>query len=53
MKIVNRGDERKRTLHFNNKENKTVKELTSEQGMAVKERYHFEVADNNEFEFEY
>ena len=53
MKIVKRNDERRRTLHFNNRENKVVKALMSELGTAVREKYHFDISESNEHKFEY
>lgn len=53
IKIVNRKDTRARTLHFNNVENAIVKALRSEQESAIREKYNFEITDENEYQFEY
>jgi len=53
MKIVSRGDNQRRILHFNNTENNIVKELFSEQNATVRCKYNFEVSDINEYQFEY
>ena len=53
IKIVNRKDTRERTLHFNNVENAIVKALRSEQESAIREKYNFEITDENEYQFEY
>lgn len=53
MKIVNRKDERRRILHFNNRNNIIVKDLASIHGGAVREKYHFNVTESNEHKFEY
>ena len=53
MKIVNRGDRRERTLHFNNTANKNVKALSSELGTAMRKQYHITIAESNEYQFEY
>lgn len=53
MKIVKRGDDTVRTLHFNNRDNNIVKTLRSEKCETVRQMYHFEIADKNELEFEY
>lgn len=52
-KIVKRDDTKRRTLHFNNKGNKNVKALNSEQGTSMREHYHITIAENNECQFEY
>ena len=53
MKIVNRNDARRRILYFNNKDNKNVKALCSEQGEAMRDKYHITIAESNEYQFEY
>ena len=53
MKITKRGDSRNRILHFNNTENAIVKALVSEQGNDVRNQYHIEIAERNEYQFEY
>ena len=53
IKIVNRGNELTRTLHFNNTDNVVVKKLLSKDGEAFQKQYHFVIADKNEYEFEY
>lgn len=52
-KIVKRDDMRRRTLHFNNKRNKNVKALSSEQSTAMREHYQITIAESNEYQFEY
>lgn len=53
MKIVNRGDDRERTLHFNNTKNKIVEAFNSDQCTAIREQYHIAIANRNEYKFEY
>ena len=53
IKIVGKGDNQRRVLHFNNTENIIVKTLLSKQGATVREKYNFEVSVINEHQFEY
>lgn len=53
VKVVNRGDKKERTLHFNNTENTIVKAMSSEQCTAIREKYNISIADRNEYQFEY
>lgn len=52
-KIVDRADERQRTLHFNYDRNQLMKDIGSQAFSIMRERYHFNITSNNELEFEY
>ena len=53
MKIINRSDKRKRTLHFNNPGNTIVKALASDSGASVRKEYNFDISESHEYHFEY
>ena len=53
IKIVDRGDDKVRILHMNNHVNEVVECLNSEEGKAIREKYHFGISYINEHSFEY
>ena len=53
MKIVNRGDDRTRTLHINQRNNNIVMALNSKEARSIREQYHFKIVYDNEYRFEY
>ena len=53
MKIVKRENESMRTLHWNYKNNDLMKKLSTEECRPMREQYHFELSETNEYEFEY
>ena len=53
IKIVKREDDCMRTLHWNYKKNDLMKKLSTEECGPMREQYHFELSENNEYEFEY
>ncbi|WP_277638474.1 hypothetical protein [Bacteroides graminisolvens] len=53
VKIINRGDNRKRTLHGNYEYNQLMNKLASEEGTTLREKYNFTISNQNELEFEY
>lgn len=52
-KIVMRGDEKVRTIHYNNKRNLMMSDFEKPELCDIKSKYHFQITDNNEQEFEY
>ncbi len=53
VKIVDRGDNKVRTIHYNYDRNILMKDMASDESVELRQKYNFQIDTNNELEFEY
>ena len=52
-KIVDRGDNKIRTLHYNYEANSLMNNMSSDECSYIRNKYNFTISNQNELEFEY
>ena len=48
VKIVDRGDNKVRTIHYNYDRNILMKDMASDESVELRQKYNFQIDTNNE-----